>query len=57
MNTSPITAWEGAEAYFTFADKPAILVFLVLAAAAVCIGGIVSMIRHENYAYKKLDGK
>lgn len=57
MNTSPITAWDGAEAYFTFADKPAILVLLVLAAAAVCVGGIVSMIRHERYAYKKLNGK
>lgn len=57
MNSAPITSWEGAEAYFTFADKPAILVLIVLAAAAVCIGGIVSMIRHENYAYKKLDGK
>ena len=22
MNTSPITSWEGAEAYFTFADSP-----------------------------------
>jgi hypothetical protein len=57
MNTSPITTWEGAEAYFTFADKPAVLVLLVLGCAAICIGGIVSMIRHESYSYKKLNGK
>lgn len=57
MNTSPITTWEGAEAYFTFADKPAILVLLVLGCAAICVGGIISMIRHESYSYKKLNGK
>ncbi|WP_374374676.1 hypothetical protein [Dongia sp.] len=57
MNSSPITSWEGAEAYFTFADKPAVLVFFVLATAAVCIGGVISMIRHESYSYKKLNGK
>jgi hypothetical protein len=57
MNSSPITTWEGAEAYFTFADKPAILVFFVLATAAVCIGGVISMIRHESYSYRKLNGK
>jgi hypothetical protein len=57
MNTSPITTWEGAEAYFTFADQPATLVVLFLAAVAVCVGGIISMITHENHSYKKLNGK
>nr|WP_298682017.1 hypothetical protein [uncultured Dongia sp.] len=55
MNTSPITSWDGAEAYFTFADKPAVLVALVLIAAGICVGGIISMIRHESYSYKKFE--
>lgn len=57
MNTSPITTWEGATAYFTFADKPGVLVFMVLAAAVVCLGAIVSMITHENESYRKINGK
>ena len=34
-----------------------VLVLLVLGCAAICVGGIVSMIRHESYSYKKLNGK
>lgn len=53
MNSSPITTWEGAEAYFTFADRPAILVLFVIAAVAACVWTIVSMVQHENRSYKK----
>ena len=51
MNTAPITTWEGAEAYFTFADKPAVL--MLICALGVLVGAytLVSMIRHENAAY------
>ena len=51
MNTSPITTWEGAEAYFTFANKPAVL--MILSAIGVLVGAytLVSMIRHENACY------
>ncbi|MCC9626066.1 hypothetical protein LPB41_30725 [Thalassospira sp. MA62] len=52
MNTSPITSWEGAEAYFTFADKPALLVLFTLIGVAVCVWTIASMAAHENKAYK-----
>ena len=31
MGGSPVTSWEGAEAIYTFADKPALIaLFLVL---------------------------
>lgn len=51
MNSAPITSWEGVEAYFTFADKPAVL--MLIAALGVLAGAytLVSMIRHENACY------
>ncbi|BDW89846.1 MULTISPECIES: hypothetical protein [Thalassospira] len=54
MNSAPITSWEGAEAYFTFADKPALLVALTLVGVGVCIWTIASMAIHENKAYKDM---
>ncbi|MEI5680351.1 hypothetical protein G6N74_03030 [Mesorhizobium sp. CGMCC 1.15528] len=57
MNSAPITAWEGAEAYFTFADKPALLAIFCLAAIAACVYTIVSMVKHENASSRKLNGK
>jgi hypothetical protein len=54
MNTAPITTWEGAEAYFTFADKPALLVAITIAGIAACAYTIYSMAKHESDAYKKM---
>ena len=54
MNSAPITSWEGAEAYFAFADKPALLVALTLVGVGVCIWTIASMAIHENKAYKDM---
>jgi hypothetical protein len=54
MNASPITTWEGAQAFFTFADRPALLVLLTLVAAAVCVYAVSSMIKHENSASKRI---
>lgn len=53
MNASPITAWEGAEAYFTFADKPLVLAVVLIGAVAACVYTIVSMVQHESAASKK----
>ncbi|ODN71652.1 hypothetical protein [Methylobrevis pamukkalensis] len=53
MNTAPITTWEGAEAYFTFADKPGILMLFTAVGIALCVYTIYSMACHENKAYKK----
>lgn len=54
MNSSPITAWEGATAYFTFADKPFVLGLILVASIAVCVYAIVSIAQHESASYKKL---
>lgn len=54
MNTSPITTWEGASAYFTFADKPVALAVICAVAAVVCLYAIYGMIAHENARYEEL---
>lgn len=51
MNTSPITTWEGAEAYFTFADSPAALMVILSLSIAVTVGVIIATIKHENHTY------
>ena len=57
MHTSPITTWDGAAAYFTFADKPAVLYVILAAAAIICFGTIVMAAIHETEAFKKIEGK
>lgn len=52
MNASPITDWEGAEAYFTFADKPAVLMLILVAAMAFTAYAIVSAFTHESDSYQ-----
>jgi hypothetical protein len=57
MNTSPITTWEGAEAYFTFANSPAMLTIILVLAVGACLYAITSMVKHENASSKKINGK
>lgn len=57
MNTAPITTWEGAGAYFTFADNPAVLMVLSALTLAVCVGVIAYMIRHEDQCAKELGSR
>jgi len=55
MDASPITSWEGAGAYFTFADMPGVL-FLILALAVIaCFGTIFLAAKHETEAFKKIE--
>jgi hypothetical protein len=51
MNASPITTWEGAEAYFTFADNPTAMTMILGLAVAVTIIAVVASIIHENQTY------
>lgn len=53
MNTSPITSWEGAEAYFTWADSPGMMTLILLVAVAITFGAIVAAAVHEKHAYEK----
>ncbi|HUT59009.1 MAG TPA: hypothetical protein VNA25_14265 [Phycisphaerae bacterium] len=57
MHTSPITTWDGAAAYFTFADKPAVLYVILAAAVIVTFGTIIMAGIHEIEAFKKIEGK
>lgn len=54
MNSAPITTWDGAEAYFTFAGSPAVIAIILIGAVAACVYTIVSMVKHENASYRKL---
>lgn len=48
---SPITTWEGAEAYFTFADRPLVLGLILAVAVGLTVFAIYSTIRHEKHSY------
>ncbi len=52
MNASPITSWEGAEAYFTFADKPGVIYLILAVAVAFTAYAIVSAFIHESDSYQ-----
>lgn len=51
MNTAPIESWDGAEVIFTFADKPAIVGIILIAALVVTFGSILLAAVHEKHAY------
>lgn len=53
MNTSPIDSWEGAEAVFTYADKPGMMMVFLLLAVAITFGTVVIAAVHEKHAYNK----
>lgn len=52
MNGSPITSWEGAEAYFTFADRPGIMMLILGLAFVATFAAIFHGGKHEAEAYK-----
>jgi hypothetical protein len=51
MGTS-ITTWENVAAYFTFADSPMALVLFSVGVAAIVVGLIGSIMKHEKEAFK-----
>lgn len=51
MDSAPLTSWEGVEAYFTFADKPGVLILLFCLALAATVVAIYLTVRHENHSY------
>lgn len=53
MNGSPISAWDGVEAYFTFADSPLLIGLFLLLVALVVIGVITHSAKHESKAFKR----
>lgn len=57
MNTSPITQWEGAEAYFTFANSGFGTAVCLLASVAIVIAAIWYGTHHESRDFEKFHGK
>jgi hypothetical protein len=51
MNASPITSWEGVEAYFTFANNPTAIAIILTLSVVVTVGAIVASAVHENKTY------
>jgi hypothetical protein len=55
MHSSPITSWEGAAAYFTFADKPFVVGFVFTLSVIVTLVVIGAMILHEKHSFERLN--
>ena len=53
MNTSPVTDWEGAGAYFTFADSPTMMGIILIASVVVVVACIAISAKHESDSAKK----
>ena len=47
---SPISSWEGVQAYFTSASSPGLLMFWVALVAVAVIGAVVHTVMHEEKA-------
>ncbi len=54
MNSSPISTWEGATAYFTFADNPMVIGFLFLLSVVVTTGVVAAMMVHEKHSFERV---
>ena len=54
---SPIESWEGAEAYFTFANSPGLTGLFLFAAVAVVVGVIAVTMNHEKKSFASLKEK
>lgn len=49
--SSPISSWEGASTIFTYADKPAVMGFILVVAVALTAFAIWATVRHEKHSY------
>ena len=50
MGTS-ITSWDNVSAYFTFADSPIMMAVFAFGAAAIVVGLIAAIKKHEDKAF------
>ncbi len=53
---SPITTWEGAGAFFTYANSPGMMYLFLGLAVVLTVVAIAMGAKHETKAYKKLNG-
>lgn len=57
MNTAPFESWDGAEAYYTWANSPTMLYLTCILTLAVVVWVIVQSIIHENKSFKRAEGE
>lgn len=50
---SPLTSWDDAAAFFTYADRPGVMYVFLALAVILTIGAIVVGANHEKAAYKE----
>lgn len=54
MHSSPISRWEGAAVYYTFADNPFVIGLIFVLAVAATIGVISAMFLHEKHSFERI---
>jgi hypothetical protein len=54
---SPITTWEGAAAFFTYADRPGVIYAFLALSIIATVAAIVAGARHEAASYMKVNGR
>lgn len=57
METAPIASWEGAEAYFTWANAPTMLTVSLALMLTVVVGVIVHSAMHEKKSFARAEGR
>ena len=57
METAPLTTWEGAEAYFTWANAPTMLTVSLILMLAVVVGVIVHSAMHEKKSFARAESR
>lgn len=57
METAPIESWEGAEAYFTWANAPTMLTVSLILTLVVVVGVIVHSAIHEKKSFARAEGR
>lgn len=55
METAPLTTWEGAEAYFTWANAPTMLTVSLILMLVVVVGVIVHSAVHEKKSFARAE--
>jgi hypothetical protein len=54
MHSSPISTWDGAAAYFTFAHSPSVVGLIFILAVAATVGVIGVMFAHEKHSFERI---
>ena len=53
MDTSPITTWDGAAAYFTFADSKVAIAICLALAVGLSLTFFTRVMKHERESFDK----